>query len=129
MSNIDEHDMTKKMLNIIREGTSTGDAIDVSGPDLKDEQAQFMQIVSKSVQFNVFKVYPNARNVVMSGTIPDLNMEFQCILEGLNGLYINVNNMQLSDDAMTVLQHLTGYYKRWHDEWAQKLATDYKPRV
>lgn len=128
MNHIDEHDMTKKMLNIIREGTSTNDAVDVVGTELKSEQSQFMQIVSKSVQFNSFKVYPNTRNAILTGTISDLNLQFQCTLEGINGLYINVNNMQLSDDTMEVLQHLTGYYKRWHDEWAQKLVTDYKPK-
>lgn len=126
---IDEHDMTKKMLNIIRENANpANDSIDLNGPELKSEQTKFMDQITPRVDFNVFKIYPNANNVVFSGKFQDMNgMEFQMSLEETDGLYINVSNLQMTDEALKRLQVLRGYYKNWANEWANKLASEYKP--
>jgi hypothetical protein len=47
-------------------------------------------------------------------------------LEDTEGLYINASNLQLTDEVMTRLQRLKGFYKNWADEWSNKLATEYK---
>jgi hypothetical protein len=126
MDNLNEHDITKSMLNVIREGV-TNDVIDLTGGELQKQHDLFRDAISPRVDFNVFKIYPNNKNVVFSGKFQDMNgMEFQFSLEDTEGLYINASNLQLTDEVMTRLQRLKGFYKNWADEWSNKLATEYK---
>lgn len=130
---IDEHDMTKKMLSIVREhkiiteNTPVSEGIDLSGPELKEEQKKFRETISPRVDFSVFKIYPQASNVVFAGKFQDMNgMEWEFTLSETNGIYIKVNNLQLTKEAVVIIQKLFGYYQVWSNEWANKLATEYK---
>lgn len=168
MDNINEHDMTKKMLDAFRTNTNVeadapegeemdsydydkkmiasiqegvlkentlygdeneNDTIELIGDELKEEQDKFRQVVGTRVEFTVFNLYPEANNVIFGGKFQNLSgMEFQMSLEGDDGVYVTANNMQLTDDAIKTLNRLRGYYVDWADDWATKLATEYKNR-
>lgn len=137
MENIDEHDITKRMLNTIRENTGVDQngtngseqdgVIQLTGEERTAEEQKFREIIDASTQFSVFNVYPEANNVVFGGTIQGMGgMEFQMTLEDSNGLYITGNNLQITDEVADKLKKLKGFYDNWKAEWFQKLATEYK---
>lgn len=135
----DEHDITKKMLNTIREnvnvnkmllnendepqGTSADGAIQPNPNDLKDEQKKFMQIVGPRVEFKSFNIYPNDNNVVLAGEF-DNGLSWQ--FSKRDGLYINANSLKLDAETVETLKKLSAYYNNWADEWSQKLQQEYK---
>lgn len=130
MSN--EYDITKSMLQTIRSKSSDhknvimeneAGVIDLGDQELKDEQTKFMDIVSPRVEFNTFKIYPNANNVIFSGKF-DNGIEWQ--FSKTDGLYFNAPNMELEDETLDLLKKLSAHYTNWSDEWAQKLNTEYK---
>jgi len=131
---MDGYDYDKKMIEAIQEGALYGeeddnDTIELEGEELKEEQDKFRQTVGSRVEFTVFNLYPEANNVIFGGKFQNLSgMEFQLSLEGDDGIYITTNNMQLTDEAVKTLNRLRGYYVDWADEWATKLATEYKNR-
>jgi len=138
MENLNEHDITRNMLNTIRrkpmisEGVinenlnQNNDEEDLTSSELSEEQAGFRDAVSPRVDFTGFKVYPNTKNVVFSGKFENMGeLEWQFTLEDADGLYISAENVPISDDAITTLKKLKGYYDNWADDWAQKLATEY----
>lgn len=157
-----QHDMTRKMLNTIRESeskkplisllergnnplggyetapqsdTSTdapnnNDSIQPSQEEIAQEQQKFREVVGPRVEFTTFNIYPQAGNVVFGGKFQDMDgLEWQFTLEETDGLYITVNNMQVSDDVVTRIQKLRGYYDNWAGDWSNKLATEYKGNI
>ena len=40
----------------------------------------------------------------------------------------SMSNIDLSDKVSLLLQKLKGYYENWVDEWALKLANEYRPK-
>lgn len=96
---INEHDMTKKMMEVIRsqkknlltedftetgadapqagftnanpnvEDDTTNDAVELSGDERKAEEDKFRETIDSSTQITVFNVYPDANNVVFGGQI------------------------------------------------------------
>jgi hypothetical protein len=132
---INEHDMTKKMMDTIRTqkkllrenmGNSDG-VIELSGDERKAEEDKFRETVDSSAQISVFNIYPDANNVVFGGTIQGMGgLEFQFTLEDTNGFYITTNNLQITDEIARKLTTMKGYYDNWRDEWFQKLATEYR---
>jgi len=136
---INEHDVTVKMLNNIRnvkkilteqdDTTPVSNGITLTGNELKDEENKFRQSVSPRTQFNSLIVNPEASNVVFNGKFTDLDgMEWQYTLSESKGVYINIGNLQLTDDVVKTFQKLSGYYDIWAKQWANKLANEYKPR-
>lgn len=153
----DQHDMTRRMLNVIREGqtpknlkflTESGfetansdqpndvpkpnsdDSIQPSQEEVAAEQQKFREIVGPRVEFTTFNIYPQAGNVVFGGKFQDMDgLEWQFSLEETDGLYITANNMQVSDDVVTRIQKLRGYYDNWAGDWSNKLATEYKGSI
>ena len=130
---INEHEVTKKMLSKIREnklileGDVSDGAVELSDVELKDEEEKFRNTVSPRVVFNSFKVYPKVNNVVFSGVFDILGgLEWQFTLEDINGLYITVNNLIVSEETMLTLKKLKGYYDNWSLEWAKKISTEYR---
>ena len=139
-----EHDVTRDMLKTIRrndminegenddvsgvkEETNEGDSINLSGSDLNDEHEKFRQTINPRVQFDGFKIYPDANNVVFSGKFQGFGgMEWQFTLEESDGVYIVSDNLQLTGETLNMLQKLRGYYENWADEWSEKIATEYK---
>lgn len=135
MENINEYDITKKMLNTIRENTGvdqngtngSDDMIELKGEERTSEEQKFREIIDASTQFNVFNIYPNANNVVFGGIIQGMGgIEFQMTLEDTNGLYISGSNIQITDEVTDKIKKLKGFYDNWKSEWFQKLATEYK---
>jgi len=135
MKNLNEHDITMKMLNIIRENsgvnqnsTPNNGVIQLSGEERKAEEQKFREIIDGSTQFTVFNVYPEANNVVFGGVIQGMGgIEFQMTLEDSNGLYITGSNIQITDEVSDKIKKLKGFYDNWKSEWFQKLASEYKP--
>lgn len=135
MGRINEYDITKKMLNTIRENTGVDqngqngqtDVIELSGEERTSEEQKFREIIDASAQFNVFNIYPEANNVVFGGMIQGMGgIEFQMTLEDTNGLYITGSNIQVTDEVADKIKKLKGFYDNWKAEWFQKLATEYK---
>lgn len=127
---INEHDMTKKMLDTIRkplitENVAPSEGIDLSGRELQEEQNVFKDNVTEMVEFEVFKVYPQVNNVVFAGII-ESSIEWQYSYHESNGVYITTNNLQLTDELVETVRKLKAYFGIWRANWAKKLATEYK---
>ena len=131
---INEHDETKNMLNLIREfdssidmGNDTESVEDASEQDFEENKQSFMESVNPKTDFESLKVYRNERNVVFSGKFQNMGgMTWRMILNEDNGLYVDVQGLQISQEALQTLNKLFGYYKNWSDEWGEKLNQDYK---
>lgn len=133
--NKSERDVTVKMLDTLRLGFNLNeneqiankDSIQLNSAELKDEQSKFRETVSSMVDFKSFNIYPNDSNVFFSGTLKDLGgAEWSFSLDQNDGIYIDIDSLQLTDNALNTLQKLKGYYKNWKEEWSNKLATEYK---
>lgn len=131
MSN--EHDITKAMLDKIRENETNyrlslnenqQDIIDLTGEELKGEEKKFMEMVYSGVKFGPYKIYPNNSNVVFSGQM-DNGVEWQ--FSKVDGLYVNMPNIELTDEMVELLKKLNAYFHNWDIEWGKKLNTEYKP--
>jgi hypothetical protein len=131
---LNEHDITKKMLNVIRDSSnkslvtesSDNDSIDVNKMDMDSELSKITQQVSPRIKINSFKIYPKDSNAVLSGFIQDMDLDFSFTLSETDGLYTDSDNLQLTDNTTTVLNKLRGYYKNWVKDWSKKMNTDYK---
>lgn len=131
--NLNEDDVSRSMLKTIRENSLYGkdnndDTIQLSGDELKEEQDKFRELVGTNrVEFTIFNIYPEANNVIFGGKFQNIDgLGFQLSLEGGDGIYVTANNIKLTDEALTILQKLRAFYVDWADEWAKKLATEYK---
>lgn len=125
----DEYDLTKSMLNKIRENflikendENDEDVIDLGDDELKSEQDKFSDMITPRVVFGKFKIYKNANNVVFGGKL-DEGVEFQMSLN--DGIYINIDNVELTDEIVDILKKLNGYYIEWAKEWSNKLRNEY----
>lgn len=137
----DEFETTRKMLDVLNEAKSRpdgyliteeveSDVIKLEGSELKDEQDKFRDVIGQRVEFGVFNIYPEANNVVFGGRFQDMGgLEWQFSLEEDDGVYITGSNIKLTTSAVDRLQRLRGYYENWSEEWAQKLASEYRRNV
>jgi len=102
------------------------DEEDLTSAELSEEQKSFRDTVSPRVEFNSFTVYPKNKNVIFSGKFKNLGgLEWQFTLEDTDGLYISVDNAQITNDTLNTIKKLKGYYDNWADKWAEKIATEY----
>lgn len=141
-----QHDETKRMLGLIRETTNlkmknkrlireqteVKDDIDLGEDDpaaLREEEKKFMDTVTPRVKFNRFKLYPKAQNVEFSGNFTSSNLEWFYSLDDTSGVYITADILQLNETTLEQIQKLVGYYDAWSDEWATKIAEEYKNEV
>ena len=119
MSN--EHDITKSILDTIREGRlheANETVIDLTDAELQDQQTKFQEQAVSGTQFKFFKIYPKARNVVFSGKL-DNGIDWQ--YSKVDGFYFNAPNMQLNDELLEQLRRMMAYYTNWKIEWDKKL--------
>lgn len=141
-----EHDVTKKMLDIIRESkenkknainesvklkkflfeADNKDDKDLDPTELTEEEKKFRDTVSPRVKFNRFRLYPKAQNVEFSGKFTDSNIEWFYSLDDTRGVYITADLLQLNDQTLKQIQKLVAYYESWSNEWATKIAEEYK---
>jgi hypothetical protein len=138
---INEHDMTKKMMDIMRGGYKTrliteNEDNDVISPKqgdavFNDELKKLQDTVDPRVNINNFKIYPVDQNVIIDGTLLQRENENTGIKFKMNlaagEIETSMQDIELSDKISLVLQKIKGYYENWVDEWALKLANEYKP--
>lgn len=145
-----EHDITRKMLDIIRESKEnekniikeslnkrrllnevdeTKEDRDLDSSELSEEEKKFRDTVTPRVKFNRFRLYPKAQNVEFSGKFTDSNVEWFYSLDDTRGVYITADLLQLSDQTLSQIQKLVGYYENWANDWATKIAEDYKNEI
>jgi hypothetical protein len=148
---INEHDMTKKMMETLRGGFVTKlikeqEEVSVDQDDQKDtltpkkgdavfndELNKLMDTVDASAQITIFKIYPKDRNVVIEGNLLEGENEGSGIKFKMNlkkrEIETSMNNIELDDNISFILQKLKGYYNNWSDEWARKITTEYNQKI
>lgn len=144
---INEHDETRKMLDILRENshnrhkmismgllteqddmpTNNDDKrkLELIGDDLIEEKQNFMNAISSRVEFEPFVIYPDDKQVQWSGEFSDTNLKWTFSLDDPEGVWISGNLIQLRDSTLKLLKKLSGYYSSWSKEWNRKLISDY----
>jgi hypothetical protein len=142
-----EHDITKKMLNTIRKGvnrlneneevtidseetinndvtiedeTETEIENGLDSPEAKEEASKISEMVNPLINVTSFKIYEDSGNVVMSGDFQNTDIGWQ--FSKNDGLFINAENVNLTDNVKEMLDKLSAYYKNWQNEWASKIG-------
>lgn len=124
-------DYTRQMLGVIRESerlqnAHNADAVQPNDYDYQEEVKKFKTQITSRVEIKTFNVYPNTNNVIFGGTFTDFTgLNFQMSLDEKDGLYINSEALQVTDDVVERITKLSGYYKNWADEWANKVIANY----
>lgn len=138
---LDEHDMTKKMMDVMRGGykgllnedvnedtitPQKGDAI------YNEEIKKLQDTVDPRVKITSFKIYPSDENVIIQGVFlkredEDSGIHFSMSLNA-GEVDTTMKSIELSDKVSLILQKIKGYYENWCDEWAVKMAQDYRPK-
>lgn len=152
---INEHDFTKKMLEVMRNGgllkeAEEGQPVEEPTPNegahdegkdvitpsendvnYSEEIKKFSDTVDPRVQVSKFKIYPRDRDVQFEGRL-DSGINFFMSIKAMK-LSISVTDDQgqptkiyVDNELLATMQKLSGYYENWSKEWAQKLTTDYK---
>lgn len=81
--------------------------------------AKFADENSEDAESNPLVFYPKSGNLVFSGSIPNLSgLKFQFSLNDVtNAPYIFVDGLALTEDVITTLNKLHGYFLNWKDEF------------
>jgi len=81
--------------------------------------AKFAKENANEPENNPLVYYPKTGNLIFSGSIPQLNnLKFQFSLNDTTGSpYVFVDGLCLSEEAITTLTKLRGFYLNWRDEW------------
>lgn len=122
-------DLNRRNKKLIKEQSEVKDDIDLGEEDpagLQEEEKKFMDTVTPRVKFNRFKLYPKAQNVEFSGIFTSSNLEWFYSLDDTNGVYITADLLQLNQTTLEQIQKLVAYYDAWSNEWAIKIAEEYK---
>ena len=139
---ISEHDLTKKMLDVIRNNRllveqeeESSDVITPSenDPTYSEEVKKISDSVDPRVQVTKFKIYPRDRDVQFEGRL-DSGINFFMSTKAMKlSISItddegNATRIYLDNDLVKTIQKLNGFYENWTREWAQKLNTEYKAK-
>ena len=96
---------------------------------LRNQIASFKQAVHGGAKFstenaenpksNPLVFFPKTGNLVFSGSIPSLaDLKFQFSLNDVTGApYIFVEGLSLTEETITTLNKMKGFYENWKDEW------------
>tara|TARA_Y100001937_G_scaffold128242_1_gene203514 strand:+ start:1724 stop:2209 length:486 start_codon:yes stop_codon:yes gene_type:complete len=147
-----EHDITKRMLNTIRKGVNRlneneeitiddkevdddgaieneteieiddveGENNELDSPEAKEEASKISEMVNPLINVTSFKIYEDSGNVVLSGNFQNTDIEWQ--FSKNDGLFINAENVNLTDNVKEMLDKLSAYYKNWQNDWASKIG-------
>lgn len=141
-----EHDITKRMLNTIRKGGNRlneneesvvddetigneteieiddveGENNELDSPEAKEEANKISEMVNPLINVTSFKIYEDSGNVVLSGNFQNTDIEWQ--FSKNDGLFINAENVNLTDNVKEMLDKLSAYYKNWQNDWASKIG-------
>ena len=142
---MNQHDETRKILEIIRENKrhtnhpnkkllieqdlGVQEEKELDPAEYQEEEKKFRDTITPRVKFNKFKLYPKAQNVEWSGEFTDSRVLWVYSLDDTRGVYITSDLLQLNEDVLKQLQKLVGYYQTWSDEWANRIAEEYRNEV
>ena len=81
--------------------------------------AKFAAENSEKPDDNPLVYFPNTGNLVFAGTIPSMSgLKFQFSLNDVtNAPYIFADGLAITDDVLTTLSKLHGFYLNWKEEW------------
>jgi hypothetical protein len=150
--NINEHDMTKKMMNIIRNGhVRLIKEVEepITGPDMtpipddqndtispkegdplfKEELTKLQNTIDPRVKITNFKIYIKDSDVLLEGSFLNKNygesgIGFKMSLAS-GEIETTMNNLELTNEVNAILTKLKGYYDVWAKEWSLKLSNEY----
>lgn len=155
---INEHDMTKKMMDIMRGGfkpllkeneepvadepitndmvnpTESDDVVTpVSGDAVfNDELQKLRDTVSPRIKITSFKIYPTDENVIIDGVMEYKESEGTGITFKMSlaagDVETTMNDIELNDNISNLLHKLKGYYENFRLEWSKKLPNEYRPK-
>jgi hypothetical protein len=150
--NINEHDMTKRMMDIMRGGfkpllteneepvvdspkpSESNDVITpVSGDAIFNEELQKLRdTVSPRIKITSFKIYPTDENVIIDGVMEYKESEGTGITFKMSlaagEVETTMNDIELNDNVSDLLHKLKGYYENFRLEWSKKLPNEYRPK-
>tara|TARA_Y100000389_G_scaffold92205_2_gene88823 strand:+ start:871 stop:1353 length:483 start_codon:yes stop_codon:yes gene_type:complete len=146
-----EHDITKKMLNTLRKGinrlneneeividneetindnepvedeteieTEDDSEDGLDSPEAKEEINKISEVVNPLITVKTFNIFEDSGNVVMSGGFQNTEIDWQ--FSKNDGLFINADNVNLTDEVKQMLDKLSAYYKNWKEDWASKIG-------
>lgn len=81
--------------------------------------AKFADENSDDAESNPLVYYPKSGNLVFSGSIPNMSdLKFQFSLNDVtNAPYIFVDGLALTEDVITTLNKIHGYFLNWKESW------------
>ena len=104
---MNQHDETRKILDLIRENRKTPlnsnkkiiteqdinvqQEKELDPTEYAEEEKKFRDTVTPRVKFNKFKLYPQAQNVEFSGEFTDSRIEWYYSLDDTQGVYITTD--------------------------------------
>jgi predicted transcriptional regulator len=137
---INEFDMTKKMMQMIRGGykkvlteavdqttSEDNDTISPSKGDaiFNDEYKKLSEMIDPSVEITNFKIYPIDKNAIIEGTMLNGRVTYRMELRE-DEVLIDTSSIGLNDTNNETLRKLQGFFKNWKDEWSKKITTEFK---
>ena len=138
---INEHDMTKKMMDVIRggyrgiiteESDDQKDTIEYGpgNPIYQEELKKIKDIVDSSIEIDNFNSYinPENKNVVMTGTMLFGKLAFRFELIKDEAELSTVEPYDLTAENNSKINKMTGYFQKWRDEWAVKINDEIKQK-
>ena len=150
---INEHDMTKKMMQVMRGGYKSKLLVEVENKDIsvepddqkdtltpvkgdavfKDELNKLMDTVDSSAQITLFKIYPTDRNVIIEGSLLEGENDGSGIIFKMSlkkrEIETSMEKIEFDDNISFILQKLKGYYQNWCNEWSRKITNEYNQNV
>lgn len=81
--------------------------------------AKFSNENEESPENNPLVYLPKTGNLIFSGTIPNLNnLKFQfSLMDVTSSPYIWTEGLPLTDEVITTLNKLKGFYLNWREQW------------
>ena len=138
---INEHDMTKKMMDILRGGykdmlteevDNQKDTKDytTSNPIYQEELKKIKETVDSSIEIDEFRSYinPNNKNVMMTGTMLFGKVRFRFELIRDEAELSTIEPYDLTTENNEKISKMIGYFKNWRDEWAKKITEEMKDK-
>jgi len=138
---INEHDMTKKMMDTLRGGykdmlteevDNQKDTKDytTSNPIYQEELKKIKETVDSSIEIDEFRSYinPNNKNVMMTGTMLFGKVIFRFELIRDEAELSTIEPYDLTIENNEKISKMIGYFKNWRDEWAKKITEEMKDK-
>jgi hypothetical protein len=141
---INEHDQTKKMLDVLRRLNENNEAgqpdegndvisLPPNDPTYIEEFKKISDTIDTGVKVTKFKIYPKAHDVQFEGRFNcGINFFMSTKVEKLAISILDENGqpmrMFVDGKSKNILEKLPGFYENWLNEWNNKLNTEYKPK-